>query len=156
MLAPQRGAHEKSGNLRNIQFVGDHFVKGGDPAHGMVVLRILLNALAAINCDILKRDPTIPLLYESGVVYQREAPGVEEWQDIVETLRRGFGDCEDLACWRVAELREREGVQATPDFTLRNVEVSPGEFTKVFHIFVRLPGGLREDPSRMLGMTSHG
>lgn len=142
--------------MRRIEFVGDHFIENGDPAHGMVVLRVLLNALAAINCDILQRDPTIPRLYESGVRYRPEDPGREEWQDVAETLRRGFGDCEDLACWLVAERRVRDGIQATPDFTLRNVEVAPGHMTKVFHIFVRLPGGSREDPSRELGMTSHG
>src|SRR5262249_45709634 len=51
-----------------------------------------------------RRGSPPPPLYESGVRYQREV-GTENWTDVARTLELGYGDCEDLACWRVAELR---------------------------------------------------
>lgn len=47
----------------------------------------------------------IPLLYESGVIYQREA--IETWRSAHETLAHGWEDCDSLAIWRAAELRVR-------------------------------------------------
>lgn len=138
--------------MRNIQFVGDHFVPNEDFEHGLVVLRTLLNALYTINCDLWERHPEWPGLLDSGVYYKREPKGVEEWQDVAETLRRGYGDCEDLACMLAAEITVRNGIEARPDFTLREIRQQNGDLTKMFHIFVRLPGGRRIDPSKMLGM----
>lgn len=140
--------------MLRIQFVGDHFTPDGDFEHGLVVLRTLLNALYQIDCDQWARNPQWPGLMDSGVRYMREPPGVEEWQDVAETLRRGTGDCEDLACMYAAELTVRHGIAARPDFTLREIPRGDGSgsVTNMFHIFVRLPGGRRIDPSRILGM----
>lgn len=138
--------------MRNIQFVGDHFVAGEDFEHGLVVLRNCLHCLYLNDVDLWQRHPEWPGLMESGVRYKREPRGVEEWQDVAETLRRGHGDCEDLACMYAAEITVRHGVEAHPDFTLRNIAQRNGDITKMFHIFVRLPGGGRIDPSLMLGM----
>jgi len=139
--------------MRRIQFVGDHFAPGVDIEHGMVVLRVLLNALFEIDCDQWQRCPEYPGLFISGVRYQREPKGVEEWQDVAETLRRGHGDCEDLACMYASELVVRHGIDARPDFTMREIRnPSTGDLSKMFHIFVRLPGGERVDPSKILGM----
>lgn len=138
--------------MRLIQFVGDHFTPDGDFEHGMVVLRTLLHALYVIDCDQWSRHPEWPGLLESGVYYKREPPGVEEWQDVAETLRRGYGDCEDLACMMAAEITVRHGIKAVPDFTLREIPRTDGATSNMFHIFVRLPGGRRIDPSRLLGM----
>lgn len=138
--------------MRRIQFVGDHFTPDGDFEHGLVVLRVLLGALYEIDCDQWARNPQWPGLFESGVRYKREPRGVEEWQDVAETLRRGHGDCEDLACMLASQITVREGVRAVPDFTLREIPDMNGDITRMFHIFVRLPGGRRIDPSRHLGM----
>ena len=50
----------------------------------------------------------IPPLYSSGVVYDREpwAGQFEEFADLTTVLHRGWGDCDDLCAWRVAELLE--------------------------------------------------
>jgi hypothetical protein len=77
----------------------------------------------------------------------REPPGREDWQDIPETIRRGDGDCEDLACWRAAELNVKQGIRAFPTFRWR----VRGTGT-LYHILVQYPNGQIEDPSRMLGM----
>lgn len=120
-------------------------------AHGREVMRILLEALTQIDEDWLRRYPgRYPPIHQSGVRYEREPPGQEEWLDIPQLLEEGKGDCEDLACWRAAELRV-QGYDAHPDFTCRKVELPGGRSLRVFHIVVRI-GPILEDPSRDLGM----
>jgi hypothetical protein len=138
--------------MRNIQFVGHHFGPGINIEHGMVVLRVLLNALYEIDCDQWRRNPQYPGLGESGVVYKREPKNTEEWQDVTETLERGYGDCEDLACMLASEITVRHDIDARPDFTLREMPREGQSPSLLFHIFVRLPNGKRIDPSRLLGM----
>ena len=89
-----------------------------------------------------ERNRALPFLYRSGVRYMRNDPQ-ERWQLPSETLRRGGGDCEDLAAWRAAELRiagEPARVVVTRS--------APG----VLHAVVRRADGTIEDPSRRLGM----
>ena len=56
-------------------------------------------------------------------------------------------NCEDLACYRIAELRVRHGENALPYVTAKKI----GTFT-LFHIQVEREDGSIEDPSRILGM----
>jgi hypothetical protein len=111
------------------------------------VLELLLEALIAADIEYLRVCPSTPSLYESGVVYEEEPGERDNWQDIPETLGLGNGDCEDLGCWRIAELRFRAEERATPFITWREV----GDRT-VYHIAVRRSDGTVEDPSRLLGM----
>lgn len=109
-------------------------------------LRIMLDALVRLNLDDM-HERRFPPLYKSGVRYRREPkePGKpEQWQTITELYARRFGDCEDLASARVAELR-MQGIRAVP-WLLRR----PGSPT--WHVVVRYPSGKIEDPSRLLGM----
>jgi hypothetical protein len=84
----------------------------------------------------------LPPIYASGVRYMRADPH-ERWQTPMETLRRGGGDCEDLAMWRAAELRVN-GERA------RVVWRRTGP--RVLHAVVQRGHGRIEDPSRRLGM----
>jgi hypothetical protein len=111
------------------------------------VLEQLLEALISANIEYLRVCPSTPSLYESGVVYEEEPEERDHWQDIPETLGLGNGDCEDLGCWRIAELRVRAEEHATAFITWREM----GSRT-VFHIAVRRSDGTVEDPSRLLGM----
>jgi hypothetical protein len=126
-------------------------------------MQILLDALTKIHLDHLRHYPRTPSLYESGVVYEREPPGREDWQDILTTLRRGGGDCEDLATWRAADLLMR-GIPARA-FGRPRPMLIPGacsngdiacqgepQMGTLWHILVRLPNGVVEDPSLKLGM----
>lgn len=88
-----------------------------------------------------------PPLFQSGVVYQDQIRGHDEWLDIRACLERGFGACEDLAAWRVAEL-VLAGEKAKLDV---DTSVGAGGLL-LFHVVVRRGNGLREDPSRILGM----
>jgi len=103
---------------------------------------LALEALVAIS-RVQIRYKNVPPLYRAGVRYQREAPGREDWQSALETYLRGYGDCEDLAAYRVAELRERGELKARP--MVRRSYVG-------YHVLVRRANGKSEDPSRRLGM----
>jgi hypothetical protein len=117
----------------------------------------MLEALAHANVLWLRDNPLTPALYASGVRYAREAPGVDDWQDIPRTLAVRSGDCEDLAGWRVAELRHA-GESAsfvvtpyeTPYFCDSVAKQRPCMID--FHIRVIRADGSREDPSQILGM----
>lgn len=106
-------------------------------------LSAALEGLVACNYAILAKSKRCPGIYSAGVVYKRERKGREQWQTAPEVLRAGFGDCEDLAAWRAAELRVA-GIPA------RAVVIRTGP--KMFHAVVRYPDGHIEDPSKRLGM----
>lgn len=118
-------------------------------------LLVYLEALTSCNVIYLKSHPHTPKLYDSDVTYQPEF-GTEEWQDIPTTLERGFGDCEDLAAFRCAELRF-QGIEAVPHIRWRMVD---GAWR--FHALLKWPDkrgadgkiipGRIEDPSLRLGM----
>lgn len=89
----------------------------------------------------------LPALYASGVRYQREH-NREDWQTAEETLQRGHGDCEDLAAFRAAELRNAGELGA------KAVCYAPRP--GLIHCVVRRADGTIEDPSRRLGMNGKG
>lgn len=132
-----------------------------------------------------------PRVYKSGVHYERER-GTEEWLDIPTILAGGsypgeypgpWDDCEGLACWRVAELRELpwhwEVMRRLKDGRLVRDQIDSGfpppkgarkrpggikakPFAKfkqrddgsfAYHALVLLPDGRLEDPSLTMGMT---
>jgi hypothetical protein len=113
----------------------------------MHALTQLLEALVAVNFAWLREHRDAPWLYESGVRYEEEPEGRDDWQDIPETIALRVGDCEDLGCWRIAELRARALEHAVP-FIKRSV-IGP---RTVYHVAVRRADGRLEDPSRILGM----
>lgn len=56
------------------------------------ILSLLLEALTETNVAILRTQGSrIPPIYESNVRYRRESIGQEDWCDILEILRLGFG-----------------------------------------------------------------
>lgn len=109
------------------------------------VARIALEACIAAN-RLYLRQRGAPPLYESGVVYVRQ-PGQEILRDIPQLLERRGGDCDQLVCWRIAELRE-QGENATV-----RILFDPSERKlRIFHVQVRRQNGDIEDPSVILGM----
>lgn len=101
------------------------------------------------NEQWLRAHPGTPALYASGVRYRREPPGREEWEPIPVVLTKGWGDCEDLASWRAAELR------VTGEDPHARVHVYQSAPT-TWHVVVRRGDGSIEDPSRKLGMRGRG
>lgn len=92
----------------------------------------------------------LPPLYQSGVFYQAEPLGEEEWLDIPTLYKQGFGDCEDLAAARCAELRCM-GIPAVCAIRHKTIKHPSGPITMV-HVLVLHPNGSIEDPSKALGM----
>lgn len=78
----------------------------------------------ADEVEILNNPGGIPLLYRSGIRWQAEEPrpdyrpceganGQERFFGPTRVLKEGHADCEDIASWRVAELRlGRAGARA--------------------------------------------
>lgn len=139
------------------------------------VIKPMLDA-AVIGDQLFLRLYNIPPLYSTKVRYQEEPPTfvtfpdgrtvrVEEFGGVSVVLKRGWGDCDDLAPWRCAELRNK-GENAT----LRVQWKRQPSGRKLYHILVRRPAGVKdfdprfmvkapngtiiEDPSRALGMPS--
>lgn len=113
-------------------------------------IKPLLEGLVRVNQLYLRMHPNIPLLYKSGVRYKNEpkGQGFEEFVPIPTVMARRWGDCDDLAPWRCAELRERFREQAT----IRVQWKRHSDGTKLYHIVVRRGNNSIEDPSRLLGM----
>lgn len=114
-----------------------------------------LNALVRANIRYIGAEiyqgRRVPLLYQSGVRYAEEpwnANGarVEEFADIPTVYARRWGDCDDLAPWRVAELRAM-GEPAKIRITWKTLKSG-----RLFHVLVRRANGQIEDPSKILGM----
>ena len=123
-----------------------------NPEYTRRALDAMLRALTTINVAYLELNPNTPMVYEAyrrGLVrYQTEEPGDERWMDIPTALQAKRIDCEDIACWRAAEVNVRYRIQAVPFFTCRTLDNG----MLLCHIKVRYPNGREEDPSRVLGM----
>ena len=115
-----------------------------------VDLLFLLNRLVDLDKHLYKTR-RLPPLYQSGVRYRRE------WEDVTSPAPReeflavdalyavGFGDCEDLASARCAELLLQK-----KDAHIRLTRVN-----QIYHVTVRIRERGRsfiEDPSKLLGM----
>lgn len=110
----------------------------------LTAVQTFLTALQLVDQEQL-RSGRYPGLYKSGVRYQREPRGREDWQTVSRAYRAKVADCEDLAAWRAAEL-----VVTGEDPNARAVikRVRPG----LIHCLVLRGSGAMEDPSRLLGM----
>jgi hypothetical protein len=122
---------------------------GRSPALNETILCALLEALTRINVAAM-REFRVPPIYRAGLVYQREplCRYCEEWRDCLSVVEHGGGDCEDLACYRAAEL-QMQGVRARP--YVRKPRLLPNNVL-LYHIQVEWPDGRIEDPSAVLGM----
>lgn len=120
------------------------------------VIKAILDAQVRNNLLYLSLHPGTPPLYASGVRYKNEPVGqrfsglpAEEFALIPVTLARKWGDCDDLAPWRCAELiHEGEAAKIRIQWKAR-----PDTGQKYFHIVVRRADGTIEDPSARLGMN---
>lgn len=123
------------------------------------VLEILLEGLVRVN-ETLMRSRLFPDLYKTAVRYRQEPIGDENWRDASIVLESGFGDCEDLAAYRVAELRVKHNMSAQCVFRWKTLEINTRDGprrVKLYHILVGLWRGGKlfiEDPSKRLGMPS--
>ena len=123
----------------------------GDRIISHRALHHLLEALVRIDIDYLRANPNTPEIYRSGIRYHQDIltnGDDDDWQDIPTILRFGYGDCEDLACWRTAELIVRHNQAAEPLIIWKEDK----DGSQLYHILVLRPDGQIEDPSKTLGM----
>lgn len=145
--------------MGKITLVHKAFDKNVPREYSEYYLLYILEAVCRANMKWLELFPQTPNLYESGVYYVPE-DGTEEWPDVQSLYERGCGDCEDLACARVAELRIRHRVKCRPFIRWRETK----EGHRTYHVLVAIknPRGntiingeryIIEDPSKRLGMN---
>ena len=129
-------------------FQGDH-----DQKRSLRALFRLLETLVEIDLDYLRAYPETPALYDSGVTYKEQDGDLlqEDWHDVPSAIAAKKTDCKVLACWRVAELRQR-GVKARPYVLVQPRKLANGTTVYYNHIQVEWPDGTIEDPSKVLGM----
>jgi hypothetical protein len=107
-------------------------------------LNVLVRALCALDVIYLRANPRTPLLKESGVRYKTQPRGCERFLTVPAIMEAGSGDCDQLAPWRAAELRVKQGIKALPE--VRRMS------DNLWHVYVRMPDGSVEDISAHLGM----
>lgn len=132
--------------MDSIEFEVSLFQHSKDRDRSQECLVILMDALAKVNVTFLRVNPDTPPLYLAPIRYHFDPREPDPWQDIPSTLAKGYGDCEDLACWRMAEYRVK-GIDARPLIRWKRRE---GKY--VYHALLRLPDGRTEDPSIAMGM----
>lgn len=106
-----------------------------------------LEASTAGSVPLITRG-RVPLFEQGlarGIKWKPEPPGDEHFDSPSTVLRRGWGDCDDLAPWHAASLR---ATGEDPDATARVYQSGP----KRWHAVVQRSDGSIEDPSRAAGM----
>lgn len=141
-----------------------------------------LEGMATVNEHVIRWSmrraargvaPPVPPVYASGVRYQEDPAGKEDWRDCLQVMQRGVGDCDQLVAWRLGELRvARIPAQAaikwqhipkrvaisimkadgTPAYPAHMV---PEEGLWLVHCSVQHGDGTIEDISKNLGMGGH-
>ncbi len=146
--------------MYSVTFRASASFESGNEAVSNTVLEALLECLVQINVALM-RSQKFPDLYSTHVRYRQEPLGEENWRDAAIILQTGFGDCEDLAAYRVAELRVKYGIQARCIFRWKTFELETKagkRWVKLYHILVGVEKNgvlLIEDPSKRLGMPSN-
>jgi len=131
-----------------VNLSGDHSTWLKHSRNLGLAIKPVLDALVLVN-QLYLRTHDVPPLYQSGVRYKNEPEGsTEEFAAIPAIIKRGWGDCDDLAPWRVSELRNA-GERAKIRIQWKR---SKRTGRKLFHIVVRRANGAIEDPSYVLGM----
>jgi hypothetical protein len=106
-------------------------------------LRFFAEALTYTNLLFLKNLATdLPSLYSIKPKYVDKIK--EEWQDIPTVLANKSGDCKDLCCWRLAEIRRNGG---DGEIVFDYKKISEDRF--IFHSSL-IVDGRNEDPSKIL------
>jgi|HubBroStandDraft_2_1064218.scaffolds.fasta_scaffold09641_3 hypothetical protein len=118
---------------------------------GAPVLNAALEATTRLNEKMLA-DGQVPPFEEGlrqGVRWKPEPPGAERFDHARTVLNRKWGDCDDLAPWHAASLRDSG---EDPDAEAIAYRSGPNRW----HAVVRRSNGNIEDPSAEAGMRRRG
>ena len=111
------------------------------------VLDAALEATTRLNESMMKRGeiPSFQKGLHHGIRWRPEPPGDEHFDHAKEVLKRGWGDCDDLAPWQAASLRH-----SGEDPGARAIVTRSGPSR--WHAVVRRGDGSIDDPSARAGM----
>jgi hypothetical protein len=112
------------------------------------VLNAGLEATTRLNESMLDKGevPTFDEALDAGrVKWKPEPPGDERFDHAATVVRRGWGDCDDLAPWHAASLRA-----SGEDHDARAIVRRSGP--AMWHAIVKRGDGTYDDPSRAAGM----
>ncbi len=146
--------------MKRVQLRLDLFGNPADLELSEAALRSMLEALTLANQIYLRAHPKTLNPFEAGAQlglrYGAEPLGEENWDAIPYVLERASqglpSDCEDLAAYLTAYLRERvPGMKGAKTVPLPPKLIGD---TLVYHIVTQLPDGRTLDPSRALGMRT--
>lgn len=101
-----------------------------------------------VNGLILDKNPDLPPLYAAGVRWKNIPHS--NWRRADMIARDGWGDCEGISAWRVAELRAGRGIYGEYDPLARVNCYHTGP--KKYHAIVMRGDDTIEDPSVVCGM----
>ena len=122
------------------------------PSEKQSVLDAALESVTRANEGLIARG--FPLFEEAGpgkrFRWRPEPPGDEHFDLASTVLRRGWGDCDDLAPWHAASLRASGEDPEARAVVVPSKSGVPGRW----HAVVERAGGSIEDPSLAAGMGS--
>lgn len=113
-------------------------------------IKRLTEDMARLNIEAIKADARIPRLYASRVYYRMSIPEGVIFRDLYSVIRWGYGHCQHLTAWRLAELwahGEDTNAQARVKWG-RSLQTG----RRIFHVLIHRGDDSEEDPSRRLGM----
>jgi hypothetical protein len=120
------------------------------PSEKQGVLDAALESVTRANEGLIARG--FPLFAEAGpgkrFRWRPEPPGDEHFDLASTVLRRGWGDCDDLAPWHAASLRASGEDPEARAVVVPSASGVPGRW----HAVVERSGGNIEDPSLAAGM----
>lgn len=121
-----------------------------DAAMSPDVLDAALEAVTRTNEHLLKSGavPHADEAIAAGVKWQPEPPGDEHFDHAAKVIKRGFGDCDDLAPYKAASLRI---TGEDPDAQAIVLRSGP----KRWHAVVARSDGSIDDPSADAGMYEY-
>jgi hypothetical protein len=122
-----------------------------EPEISAGVLEPALETVTRLNERLMSegKAPTFTDLVKAGKVkWKPEPPGAERFDHAGTVAARGWGDCDDLAPMKAAELRV---TGEDPDATARVYKSGPGRW----HAVVQRGDGSIDDPSLDAGMRKH-
>lgn len=99
----------------------------------------------------LRREP-LPSFTSCGIRYQPEPADseAEEWVDPYTCKERGYGDCDDLVIWRLAEIFVNAGYD--PRNGRKNIPAWPAIYAHDdglrYHVAIMHKSGKIEDPAK--------
>lgn len=111
------------------------------------ILDAALESVTRLNQQMLKKGevPSFDRALKYGIKWRPEPPGAEHFDHAATVLARKWGDCDDLAPWHAASLRESG---TDPGATAIVRRSGPQRW----HAVVRRSDGSIDDPSKRAGM----